>query len=314
MNERNRRNAVILLLLTAWSGLAATTEQTILLHLVEKANTAGFADLRGDELNKNIWESVTNAEGFAFCAVNWKEEKALYACTGKAGTKAQSRTEVMRMERVLQVTFPNWVESTDNRDDEHLFYMFRETGGQRKITLSADPYEKKPGVYEVGLQIHSTYTSSRSAIESAQGKQSMAGFVANDVRDYVSAAKQGFASFKEGAGKVRSAGGRWWPVETQKPWLAESCELQEPGNGSVTFFCILTRSLYKGEIVNSYKDLCDNIATNLAGWQSKASPFSNTILSQGFVSASGVSGQVWITAEQNGTFTLNYQIVARAAS
>ena len=313
MPKRRIARKFVLLTLSSVYCFAATTEQTILLHLVEQANVSGFSDLRGKDLGSNDWQAVTLAVGFDFCAVSWKDAIAYYGCDSSDRSKAQSREEVSRMVRVVEQTFPNWIETTDNGDDEHLFWLFKENGGSRRISLGSDPSKKNPGVFHVGLQIQSAYTAARAATEAAQGKKSMAEFVMNDARLYVSAAQNAFASFKQGEAKARSSGGRWW-TSSERPWLAESCEIQEPGNGTTLFFCVLTRSAYKEEVFNRYVQLREDITAALPGWKSTAQPFNNVVASHGFSSATGVTGQIWLAAESNGTFTLNYQVVSPRTS
>jgi hypothetical protein len=154
--------------------------------------------------------------------------------------------------------------------------------------------------------------SCASAQDSAEkARRTMAGYVAEDVREFLAAAARGFESYKTGEATDRADGIRSWD-SSRKPALAQHCEIQEHGSAK-SYFCTLYASAYKGELEVQYKDLISDVVDALpAGWtQTAEAPFGVVVDSAGFVSSDGTNGQIWIAFDPSqNNYSLYFQIVA----
>jgi hypothetical protein len=142
---------------------SGSAEDVTLRHLIEKADSDGFASLRGAKRKADAqWESVTAPYGAQDCVVDWKisgsrahaELRSLMLVTTD---QAEAQREFMRIRNLVASVVPTWKDARRAAPAEDSFRIFFEPHEQGKVLRTVVVrYDKRDsGAYFVQLQIDS---------------------------------------------------------------------------------------------------------------------------------------------------------------
>jgi hypothetical protein len=297
--------------------LGPTDEQAVIRHLAE-VSPDGFASLRGEKADDNLWESVISPIGAVSCRVDWTDNEAKEAklqCNMlQDASRDEAQREFLRLRGVVASSL-SWREARREAPAEDHVRIFIEAHAEgkssRSVLVRFDPQENNAGKYHVVLQFWSTISQDRARETSESNRRSMAGWVADDIHEYIAAAAKGFDSYKKGQPRMFD-GARWWDSSV-KPVLAVRCGVKQEGE-VISFECLVVQSPYCGEIEVRYRGLVADVAAALPNWTIAAKPpYFDMPYSIEFRSPNRITnrmtGQIWVIFG-NGEYQLNGQLMA----
>jgi ankyrin repeat protein len=305
----------------AFASPPALDEATVLSHLIDQAGSDGFASLRGDSrTTDSSWDALTMPVGAQDCYIDWNAkvgdstEVELYALMLVTKNHDDAAREFLRVRDVVARAVP-WKDARHGQPDEDNFRMFFEPAAEgqphRTIVVRFDQHDDENGAYFVQLQIAAPLAPSWYRQVAQNRQNNMAGYVADDVKEFLAVAAQGFESYKTGDATDAGDGLRRWE-SSRKPALASYADVRQLGE-TTSYVCTLGNSAYKGELLLQYQQLVSQVAIALPGSWSKAAdpPFGGTIASIEFDSTDGMKGQIWMSFDPSTSqYTLSFQIVS----
>jgi hypothetical protein len=205
--------------------------------LIDQANMNGFAALRGRKRAGNAaWDAVTAPVGAEDCVVDWSDLNPdpcakLDSLMLMTTNQAEAESEFLHLRNLVAGVVPDWKEAWPAQPAKNTSRLFFDPGPERTANRRAVEMrynQLKSGAYAVHMTIESAMTPAQSQAAADKAGRDMAGYVAGDVQEFLSAAAQGFEAYKDGAPATRADGVRWWKSSRQ-PFLALDCEIRVRG-------------------------------------------------------------------------------------
>lgn len=302
-------------------------EELVLGHLIDQADSDGFASLRGESRTADEWTSLTMPVGAQDCSIDWR---------AKAGDKAHPQLravmlitkdrdeavrEYLRVLDLVALVVP-WRDARlpFDKPSSHAvarsspiaieFEPHAEGKPHRTIVVRYDRNESANNAYFVQLQIDGSLRPSWYRQKAENSWNNMEGYIKADVDEFLAAAAQGFEFYKTGDGSTEADGLRRWE-SSRKPALASYADIQQRGD-NVAYFCILETSPYQGELVQRYRELVSLVVGALPATWSKSDnlPFGGLTAEVEYVSTDGMKGQMWVSYDSRAKYDLCFQIVS----
>lgn len=306
----------------------APDEGMVLYHLIDRAATDGFASLRGENLvyyrskdpQWTTWSAVTTPVGAQDCVIDWNSVVGDTAHAELRATMLITKNHDEAMREFLRVRdvvarVVTWKDVRHGKPAEDNFRMFFEPHSEgkphRTVVVRFDQNEDANGAYFVQLQIDAPLAPSRYRQMAEAARNNFDEQVKSTVTEFLAAAAQGFESYKKGDPTTDDDGLRRWE-SSRLLLVASSAEIQQRGE-TVSYYCVMDYSPYRGEVMLQYKQLVSEVASALPDGWSKAEnpPFAGEVESVEFVSTDGTRGQIWVSGDsRTHKYSLNFQIVS----
>jgi len=314
---------VLILMLTLAAGCSCgeEVERVDLSYFIDKA-ASGFTDIRGNARDSTDWDTLVLLSGAKDCYIDWTKRPSqtnpsFHCLMLDTGDPGEARRLYLRLIDLAAGMEPGWKQVREAPSHEDDFRSIAEFTPRDTVNRQVDVQYSKvtsggaAGKYFVSIIVWSGVSIDAAARTAEGSKRDMAGWVSEDVHEFLAAAAGGFAAYKSGDPAITQGGGRTW-VASRKPLLAELCEVQEQ-EGRNAYFCVLSSSPHKFEIEAKYNELVADVKAALPdGWSSLSRPpFTNVVASKAFTSPNGMTGAIWIAFDSTTKqYSLDYQIIS----